>query len=71
MRQSILHEEGFDPLGMRKDHAKTNRATVILHVELVARGPPGELRVGSASGGDRQQNCLTAPRVLGDNSGLS
>src|ERR1700722_18504374 len=32
----ILNDEGFDALGMRKDHAEADRAAIVLHVECVA-----------------------------------
>jgi hypothetical protein len=34
---SILNDESFDAIGMRQRHAKTNGATVILHVKRVTR----------------------------------
>src|SRR5215813_4529567 len=39
VRHSVLNNQGFCALGMRKHHAKTYRAAVVLHVERVARQP--------------------------------
>ena len=37
MSYRILDDESLHPLGMCQCHAKANRATVVLHVERVAR----------------------------------
>ena len=37
MRDRVLNNESFHALRVRQDHAKAHRATVILHVERVAR----------------------------------
>src|SRR5437660_251749 len=37
MRDSVLDDESFDPVRMRQGHAKTNRASVILHVNGITR----------------------------------
>ena len=39
MRHSVLDDESLDPLWMGENHTKTHGATVILHVQSVAREP--------------------------------
>ena len=37
MGHGVLHDESLNPFRMGEDHAKTNRAAIILHIKRVAR----------------------------------
>ncbi len=37
MRDRVLHDQRLDAFRMRQDHAKTDRAAIILHVQRVTR----------------------------------
>jgi hypothetical protein len=37
VRHSVLDDEGLDTLGMGQGHAKTHGATIVLHVQRLAR----------------------------------
>ena len=39
MRNRVLNNQRIDPFGMNQGHAKTHRASVVLHVKCVLREP--------------------------------